>query len=259
MGGRALPSRARAWGGAPHLAPPPPRAPAPVSCASAQPPAPKMAKNDDLTTGFRSKVALPHATTRKSPGRVLNFREPCVVCPVFGFFSSSGRHFWPLYTPREPAPPPRAPAVCLAFPSRPPPHVRARYYARAALRLGGVSPLGGLAPLGPRAKESVLLIRGFSLIPESDADSSRPQCFRFANFSRVFPKPALSSPASNELLRGHRLAAQEEPSERNRGVQTSGLIATDIALAGDAAVRSDVLSTVTRRRRVEVTTRLRRR
>lgn len=131
--------------------------------------------------------------------------------------------------------------------------VRARYSARAALRFGG------LAPLGPRAKESVLLIRGFSLIPESDADSSRPQCFRFANFSRVFPKPALSSPASNELLRGHRLAAQEEPSERNRGVQTSGLIATDIALAGDAAVRSDVLSTVTRRRRVEVTTRLRRR
>lgn len=137
--------------------------------------------------------------------------------------------------------------------------VRASYSARAALRLGGVSPLGASRRWGPRAKESALLIRGFSLIPESDADSSRPQCFRFANFSRVFPKPALSSPASNELLRGHRLAAQEEPSERNHGVQTSGLIATDIALAGDAAVRSDVLSTVTRRRRVEVTTRLRRR
>lgn len=132
--------------------------------------------------------------------------------------------------------------------------VRARYSVRAALRLGGLAPLGGA-----RAKESALLIRGFSLIPESDADFSRPQCFRFANFSRVFPKPAVSSPASNELLRGHRLAAQEEPSERNHGVQTSGLIATDIALAGDAAVRSDVLSTVTRRRRVEVTTRLRRR
>lgn len=60
-----------------------PCAPAPVSCASAQPPAPKMAKNDDLTTGFRSKVGLLHATTRKSPGRVLNFREPRVVCPRF--------------------------------------------------------------------------------------------------------------------------------------------------------------------------------
>lgn len=118
---------------------------------------------------------------------------------------------------------------------------------------------GGLAPLGASRQRKRPSHQGFPLIPESDADSSRPQYFRFANFSRVFPKPALSSPASNELLRGHRLAAQEEPSERNHGVQTSGLIATDIALAGDAAVRSDVLSTVTRRRRVEVTTRLRRR
>ena len=130
--------------------------------------------------------------------------------------------------------------------------------ARAAGEGGGPSPspmTRRASPARRRRPRRAPPIPGWS--PRSRP--SQGDYFPFVKFPFRFAELALSSPASKSLLRGHRLAAQEEPSGRNRGVQTSGLRANVFAPLGDAAVRSDVLSTVARRRRVEATTRLRRR